>query len=118
MDNHSDFTKYDRAIIALIQYRNISKAARALGVHPTTLWRWLKDPEFQKRLRQAQYQVHSSGIAKLRDLEGLAGHPGFDSPEPASCTDPSREGGGVCFAAFRAGTCVGRPEARRFFAQH
>lgn len=61
-----DLDKMDLAIIALVQYRNLNKAAAAIGVHPVTVWRWLKLPHFRQQLHHAQAQVYSAAIAHLQ----------------------------------------------------
>jgi transposase-like protein len=47
-------TRKDRAILALLQYSTIEKAAAAVGIHPSTLYRWLKQPDFKQKLIEAQ----------------------------------------------------------------
>ena len=39
--------KKEQAIAALLTERNVEEAARATGIRATTLYRWLKDPEFR-----------------------------------------------------------------------
>jgi hypothetical protein len=46
----------ERAVLAILENPSIDKAAETVGVHPSTLWRWLKEPEFQQELRQARQQ--------------------------------------------------------------
>ena len=38
--------KHEEAIAALLTQRNIEEAAKATGIAPKTLLRWLKEPEF------------------------------------------------------------------------
>src|SRR5215472_12917994 len=58
----------ERAVIALIEHRSLKKAAVAVGVHPVTLWRWLKMPHFREQLRDAQNQIYSQELARLQRL--------------------------------------------------
>ena len=67
-----DLDKMDLAIIALVQYRNLNKAAAAIGVHPVTVWRWLKLPHFRQQLHHAQAQVYSAAIAHLQQAATFA----------------------------------------------
>lgn len=67
-----DLDQMDLAIIALVQYRNLKKAAAAVGVHPVTLWRWLKLPHFRQQLHHAQAQVYSAAIAHLQQAATFA----------------------------------------------
>jgi hypothetical protein len=44
----------DRAIAALLKHGSKEKAAEEVGVHPATLWRWQKDPNFQRAIREGR----------------------------------------------------------------
>jgi transposase-like protein len=55
----------DRAVLALIEHPTMEKAAEAVGVHPTTLRRWLREPEFQEALRQARREKFSQAMGLL-----------------------------------------------------
>jgi transposase-like protein len=46
--------KKEDAVIALLTNRNIEEAAKAIGIAPNTLLRWMKEPEFQKEYREAR----------------------------------------------------------------
>jgi transposase-like protein len=46
--------KKEEAIAALLTHRNIEEAAKAAGIGPNTLLRWLKVPEFQAAYREAR----------------------------------------------------------------
>jgi transposase-like protein len=52
----------------LLQYPTIEKAAHAVGVHPTTLRRWLKQPKFQEKYGAAMDEIYQH--AKGRMLQG------------------------------------------------
>ena len=57
--------KKEAAIAALLTNRSVDEAARAAGVGATTLWRWLKLPEFQagpKVIFMLQPPCQSAGI--------------------------------------------------------
>ena len=60
------FDTMERAVVALIEHRSLKKAAAAVGVHPVTLWRWLKMPHFREQLREAQNQIYSRELARLQ----------------------------------------------------
>lgn len=49
--------KQEEAIVALLTHRNIEEAARAIDVAPSTLFRWLKDPDFDGAYREARRLV-------------------------------------------------------------
>ena len=56
----------DEAILALLSQRNIEEAARAVGIAPNTLRRWLKQPEFDAAYREAKREAHSQSNARLQ----------------------------------------------------
>jgi len=58
--------KKEAAIAALLSNRNVDEAARAVGVGPTTLWRWLKLPEFQAEYRKARRDAFGQSVARLQ----------------------------------------------------
>lgn len=62
----------ERAVVALIEHRGLKQAAAAIGVHPVTLWRWLKTPHFRAQLREAQNQIYSRELARLQLLAPTA----------------------------------------------
>ena len=58
----------DEAILALLQSPTLEKAAQTVGVHPSTLRRWWKDPEFRRRYDEARDTVFL--LAKGRMQQG------------------------------------------------
>jgi uncharacterized protein YjgD (DUF1641 family) len=46
--------KQEDAIAALLSQRNVEEAARAAKIGVRTLYRWLKDPDFDTAFRQAR----------------------------------------------------------------
>jgi hypothetical protein len=59
-------SRKQRAIIALLQYPTTEKAAEAVRRHPTTLRRWLREPEFREALLQARREEHSQSMGRLQ----------------------------------------------------
>jgi len=59
-------SRKQRAIIALLQCPTKEKAAEAAGVHPSTLRRWLQQPDFREDLRQAGREAHSQSMRRLQ----------------------------------------------------
>jgi len=57
--------KKEEAIGALLLHRNTEEAARAVGIAPKTLLRWLQIPEFQAAFRAAKWAVYSQAIGRL-----------------------------------------------------
>ena len=70
--NHAKLTRHDRAILALLQYPSVPKAAEALGIHAATLWRWLKKPAFQKKLHEARCELFSQCLGRLQQGSSAA----------------------------------------------
>ena len=64
--------KKEEAIVALLTHRSIDEAARATGIDPNTLLRWLKLPEFQKAYREAKWAAFGQSIARLHYLTSAA----------------------------------------------
>jgi DNA-binding CsgD family transcriptional regulator len=46
--------KQERALQALLSHRTLKEAALAAGISETTLWRYMKDEAFLRRLREAE----------------------------------------------------------------
>ena len=64
--------KEEQAILALLTHPTIPEAAAACGVGEATLWRWMQEPEFRDRYRQARRQVLEGAIASLQQAAGEA----------------------------------------------
>jgi transcriptional regulator with XRE-family HTH domain len=64
--------KQEEAIAALLTQRNMEEAARAVGVSPKTLLRWMKNPEFDVAYREARRAAFSQSIARLQQAAGAA----------------------------------------------
>jgi transposase-like protein len=58
--------KKEEAIAALLTQRNIEEAARATGVAPNTLLKWMKLPEFQTAYREARRAAFGQAVARLQ----------------------------------------------------
>ena len=64
--------KKEEAVAALLTHRNLEEAARAVGVAPKTLLRWLKEPEFDAAYRKARRVAFSQSIARMQQMSGAA----------------------------------------------
>ena len=58
--------KKEEAVAALLTQRNIEEAAKAAGIAPNTLLKWLKEPEFQTAYRQARRAAFGQAVARLQ----------------------------------------------------
>src|SRR5579864_4654408 len=65
-------TRRERAILALLQYSSMERVAQAAEVHPSTLFRWLKETEFQQQVRQARRQHYAHIMGLLPQASGNA----------------------------------------------
>src|SRR6202051_4468647 len=60
------------AIVALVSQRSIEDAARACNTPARTLYRWLKEPEFDAAYREARRQAYGQSIARLQQGSAAA----------------------------------------------
>jgi transposase-like protein len=60
--------KKEGAIAALLSQRNVEEAARAAGVGARTLYRWMKEPDFDAAYRAALRAVVSQSAARLQQM--------------------------------------------------
>jgi hypothetical protein len=58
--------KKEEAVAALLVQRNLEDAARAVGISPKTLLRWMKEPEFDAAYRAARRAAFGQSIARLQ----------------------------------------------------
>jgi transposase-like protein len=64
--------KKEEAVAALLSHRNLEEAARAIGVVPNTLLRWMKEPEFVAAYQAAKRAAFGQAIARLQQMSGAA----------------------------------------------
>jgi hypothetical protein len=64
--------KEEDAIVALISQRSIDDAARACNIPARTLYRWLKEPEFDAAYRAARRQAYAQSISRLQQGSAAA----------------------------------------------
>ena len=64
--------KKDEAVAALLSQRNIEEAAKAVGVAPNTLLKWMRDPDFDAAYRQARRAAFGQAVARLQQASGAA----------------------------------------------
>jgi hypothetical protein len=58
--------RQDRAIVALLAEPSIEAAAKSAEVSDVTIWRWMKQPEFKSRLRDARRALVEGAIGRLQ----------------------------------------------------
>jgi AICAR transformylase/IMP cyclohydrolase PurH len=64
--------KKEEAIVALCSTRSIEDAARACNTPVRTLYRWLKEPEFNAAYRAARRSAYGQSIARLQQASTAA----------------------------------------------
>ena len=64
--------KKDEAIAALLTHRSIDEAAKATGIAPKTLARWLQMAEFQAAYRKGRREAYSQCSARLQQASSAA----------------------------------------------
>lgn len=62
----------DQALGALLSEPTIAEAAMKAGVSESTLLRWLADPEFKARYREARHQVVELAVSGLQRAASTA----------------------------------------------
>lgn len=64
--------KQEALISALLLAPTLAEAARAVGVHEATAWRWLKDHAFQEAYREARREVVRQAVAQVQQACRIA----------------------------------------------
>src|SRR5271155_743521 len=64
--------KKEAALLALLSQRSVEEAARVTGVGLRTLYRWMKEPEFDAAYRDAKRAAFSQSIARLHQMASAA----------------------------------------------
>jgi hypothetical protein len=64
--------KKEVAIVALLSQRSVDDAARSVNIAPRTLYRWIKEPEFDAAYREAKRAAYGQSIARLHQASGAA----------------------------------------------
>jgi len=64
--------KQEEAIIALLTNRSLEETARAVNIAPRTLYRWLKEPDFDAAYRQARRAAFGQCTARLQQASNAA----------------------------------------------
>ena len=64
--------KKEEAIVALLSQRSVDEAARTTNVTPRTLYRWMKEPDFDMAYRAAKRAAFGQSIARLHHLSSAA----------------------------------------------
>ena len=80
--------KQEEVIVALLSQRNVEEAARVAKVPPRTVYRWMKNPDFDREYRDAKRGAYSQAIARLHQMTSAAvstlGKVMVDANTPAS----------------------------------
>ena len=81
--------KQEEAIVALCSNRSIEDAARACNTPARTLYRWLKEREFDAAYRAARRSAYGQSIARLQQASAAAASTllkiMIDPSSPPSC---------------------------------
>ena len=64
--------KKEAAIVALLTQRSVEEAARSIDVASSTLYRWLKEPDFKAAYLEARRAGYTQSIARLQQATGAA----------------------------------------------
>lgn len=58
--------KQELAILALLTEKTLKDAAKSAGISEATLWRWMQQPEFDEKYKDAKRQSITQATARLR----------------------------------------------------
>ena len=64
--------KQEQAVLALLTNQGVDNAARAVGIAPRTLYRWMNEPQFDRAYRKARRASFGQGTARLQQASGAA----------------------------------------------
>jgi hypothetical protein len=64
--------KQEAALVALLSEGTVKAASLKCGTSETTLWRWLREPTFASRYRDARQQLMETTIARLQSASDVA----------------------------------------------
>jgi hypothetical protein len=64
--------KQERALQAVLSHRTLKEAALTAGISETTLWRYMRDETFSRRLREARREAASQALMGLQQGLGEA----------------------------------------------
>jgi hypothetical protein len=64
--------KKESAIVALLSNRSVEEAAKACNTPARTLYRWLREPDFDAAYRAARRQAYGQSIARLQQGSAAA----------------------------------------------
>ena len=64
--------KKEEAIVALLSQRSVEEAARTVNCPARTVYRWLKEPEFNAAYRDARRAAFSQSVARLQQMSAAA----------------------------------------------
>lgn len=58
--------KQEDAVVALLSQRSLEDAAKACNIPARTLYRWLKEPDFDSAYRAARRRAYGQSISRLQ----------------------------------------------------
>lgn len=67
-----DHPKYREMVIALLEEPTEAAAVARIGVVQSTLWRWKKDPVFQRYLREARREIYDYAMTQVQNATAEA----------------------------------------------
>ncbi|MEP7353987.1 MAG: hypothetical protein ABI824_12215, partial [Acidobacteriota bacterium] len=64
--------KKEAAVLALLTSRTVEEAAKTADVPARTLYRWMKEPQFDAAFRDAKRSAFAQSVARLHQMSGAA----------------------------------------------
>jgi hypothetical protein len=71
-DSNALSEKQERALAAVLSHPTTKEAALAAGISETTLWRYTRDEEFSRRLKEARREAFDHTVTRLQKSSGEA----------------------------------------------
>ena len=62
----------EKLLIALLEKPTIADAAAAAGLSETSVYRWLRNPAFKERYKEARRQIMAGAVGALQKATGTA----------------------------------------------
>ncbi|MFT5424663.1 MAG: hypothetical protein ACI89L_002460 [Phycisphaerales bacterium] len=64
--------RYERAIVALLSYPTILKAAQAIGISERTLYLWMRRDDFSRAYRAARRDAYGQAVGLMQQYAAAA----------------------------------------------
>ncbi len=56
----------DKAVLAMLSGSNFLEASQAAGVAQSTVWRWMREPDFKQALRDGRLELMEGAVGSIQ----------------------------------------------------